>query len=171
MALVGGPGRAGGRRRGPGAADGNTGSSGAGNTNTFNLSAAANALDVLITDPSLPLAGDLDYELGPWGASATVDSLGESTSDAGAPYSPSIDSLPGTINGLGAGNLPALPPLPGYVSASYPATPTNTQEQAGYDISSMAALEQCEGHGEPRRAAERLAQLDVLRLRPDDGEP
>jgi hypothetical protein len=128
-----------------GAQTGNTGSTGAGNTNTFNLSAEANALDVLITDPSLPLAGDLDYELGPWGSSASVDSLGESTSDAGAPYSPSIDSLPGTINGLGAGDLPALPPLPGYVSASYPATPTNTQEQAGYDISSMAALNNAKG--------------------------
>jgi hypothetical protein len=128
-----------------GAASGNTGSSGAGNTNTFNLSAAANALDILVTDPSLPLSGDLDYELGPWGSSASVDSLGESISDAGAPYSPSIDSLPGTINGLGAGNLPPIPPLPGYVSASYPATPTNTQEQAGYDISSVAALNNAKG--------------------------
>ncbi|HEY6471621.1 MAG TPA: hypothetical protein VIY26_01930 [Acidimicrobiales bacterium] len=128
-----------------GAASGNTGSTGAGNTNTFNLSAAANALDILVTDPSLPLSGDLDYELGPWGSSASVDSLGESTSDAGAPYSPSIDSLPGTINGLGAGNLPPIPPLPGYVSASYPATPTNTQEQAGYDISSTAALNNAKG--------------------------
>jgi hypothetical protein len=128
-----------------GAASGNTGSTGAGNTNTFNLSAEANALDILVTDPSLPLSGDLEYELGPWGSSASVDSLGESTSDAGAPYSPSIDSLPGTINGLGAGNLPPIPPLPGYVSASYPATPSNTQEQAGYDISSMAALNNAKG--------------------------
>jgi hypothetical protein len=125
-----------------GAASGN---SGTGNTNTFNLSAEANALDILVTDPSLPLSGDLDYELGPWGASASVDSLGESTADAGAPYSPSIYSLPGTINGLGAGDLPPIPPLPGYVSASYPATPTNTQEQAGYDISSMAALNNAKG--------------------------
>jgi hypothetical protein len=136
-----------------GAQTGNTGSSGAAsgagsaasNTNTFNLSAQANALDVLVTDPSLPLSGDLDYELGPWGASASVDSLGESISDAGAPYSPSIASLPGTINGLGAGDLPPLPPLPGYVSASYPSTPSNTQSQAGYQISSQAALNNAKG--------------------------
>lgn len=132
-----------------GAETGNTGSSGsssaASNTNTFNLSAQANALDVLVTDPSLPLSGDLQYELGPWGASASVDSLGESISDAGAPYSPSIWSLPGTVNGLGAGNLPPLPPLPGYVSASYPSTPTNTQSQAGYQLSSQAALNNAKG--------------------------
>jgi hypothetical protein len=128
-----------------GAQSGNTGSSGAGNTNTFNLSAQANALDVLLTDPSLPLSGDLDYEVGPWGASATVNSLGESLSDAGAPYSPSIDTLPGTVNGIGAGDLPPLPPLPGYVSASFPSTPTNSQSQAGYDISSMAALNNAKG--------------------------
>jgi hypothetical protein len=128
-----------------GAQSGDTGSSGAGNTNTFNLSAQANALDVLLTDPSLPLSGDLDYELGPWGASASVDSLGESISDAGAPYSPSIDLLPGTVNGIGAGDLPPLPPLPGYVSASYPSTPTNSQSQAGYQIASMAALNNAKG--------------------------
>jgi hypothetical protein len=128
-----------------GAQSGNTGSSGSGNTNTFNLSAQANALDVLLTDPSLPLSGDLNYEVGPWGASATVNSLGESLSDAGAPYSPSIDTLPGTVNGIGAGDLPPLPPLPGYVSASFPSTPNNSQSQAGYDISSMAALDNAKG--------------------------
>lgn len=124
---------------------GNTGSSGAGNTNTYNLSAQANALDVLLTDPSLPLSGDLDYEVGPWGASASLDSLGESISDAGAPYSPSIASLPGTINGLGAGNLPPLPPLPGYVSASYPSDKAAIQSQAGYDIAATAQANSSKG--------------------------
>lgn len=132
---------------GAGAQQGNTGSTGSGatNQNTFNLSAQANALDVLVTDASLPLSGDLDYELGPWGASSTVNSLGESMSDAGAPYSPSIASLPGTVNGLAGGNFPPLPPLPGYVAASYPSKPTNTQSQAGYDISSTAALNNAKG--------------------------
>ena len=127
----------------PGA--GNTGSSGAGNTNTFNLSAQANALDVLLTDASLPLSGDLDYEVGPWGASASINSLGESISDAGAPYSPSIASLPGTVNGIGAGNLPPLPPLPGYVSASYPSNKAAIQSQAGYDIAATAGANTAKG--------------------------
>ena len=135
---------------GAGAATGNTGSSGAGNTgagntNTFDLSAQANALDVLLTDPSLPLSGDLDYEVGPWGASASVNSLGESVSDAGAPYSPSIASLPGTVNGIGAGNLPPLPPLPGYVSASYPSNKAAIQSQAGYDIAATAQANSAKG--------------------------
>ena len=130
-----------------GAESGNTGSTGSGatNTNTFNLSAQANALDVLLTDPSLPLSGDLQYEVGPWGASSSVNSLGESISDAGAPYSPSIASLPGTINGLGAGNFPPLPPLPGYVSASYPSTPADLQSQAGYDIAATAGATTAKG--------------------------
>ncbi|HUE09098.1 MAG TPA: hypothetical protein VMP41_16860 [Acidimicrobiales bacterium] len=130
---------------GAGADTGNTGSSGAGNTNTYNVSAQANALDVLLTDPSLPLSGDLNYELGPWGASASLNSLGESISDAGAPYSPSIASLPGTINGLGAGNFPPLPPLPGYVSASYPSKKAAIQSQAGYDIAATAGANSSQG--------------------------
>ena len=130
---------------GAGADTGNTGSSGAANTNTFNLSAQANALDVLLTDASLPLSGDLNYEVGPWGASASLNSLGESISDAGAPYSPSIASLPGTVNGLAAGNFPPLPPLPGYVSASYPSNKAAIQSQAGYDIAATAQANSSKG--------------------------
>jgi hypothetical protein len=117
----------------------------AGNPNTYNLSALANALDVLVTDPSAPLSGDLAYELGPWGASSTIDSLGESMADAGAPYSPSVASLPGTVNGIGDGNVPPLPPIPGYVSASYPSTPTNSQTQGGYQITSSASANSAKG--------------------------
>ena len=117
----------------------------ASNPNTYNLSALANALDVLVTDPSAPLSGDLAYELGPWGASSTIDSLGESMSDAGAPYSPSVASLPGTVNGIGDGDVPPLPPIPGYVSASYPSTPTNSQTQGGYQITSSASANSAKG--------------------------
>ncbi|HUC04432.1 MAG TPA: hypothetical protein VL961_03480 [Acidimicrobiales bacterium] len=115
------------------------------NTNTYTVSAQANALDVLITDPSLPLSGDLDYELGPWGASASLDSLGESLSDAGAPYAPSIYSLPGTINGIGSGDVPALPALPGYVSANFPNRQTDDQTQAGYQLTSSAQSSTSQG--------------------------
>jgi hypothetical protein len=122
-----------------------TTSAGPSNPNTFDLSALANSLDAVITDPSLPLSGDLAYEAGPWGASATVNSLGESMSDAGAPYSPSVADLPGTVNGIGAGNFPPLPPIPGYVAASYPAKQNNTQTQGGYQISSTAAQSDAKG--------------------------
>jgi hypothetical protein len=124
---------------------GNTGNSGSQNTNTFQLSAQSNALDVLVNDPSAPLASDLALEAGPWGASAAINSLGEAMSDAGAPYSPSVADLPGTVNGIGAGNLPPLPPIPGYVSASYPSTPNNTQTQGGYQISSTASQTSAKG--------------------------
>jgi hypothetical protein len=115
------------------------------NPNTYTLSAQANALDALLTDSSLPLSGDLAYEAGPWGASATIDSLGESMADAGAPYSPSFASLPGTVNGLGSGNLPPLPPLPGYVTAQYPSTPTDSETQGGYQIASSASPNDAKG--------------------------
>ena len=107
------------------------------NPNTYDISAQANALDVLLAIPNLPLG--LSIEAGPYGSSASLNSLGQSLSDAGAPYAPTIASLPGTVNGLGSGVLPPLPPLPGYVSASYPSTPTNTQTQGAYQITSTAS--------------------------------
>jgi hypothetical protein len=120
-------------------------SAGATNTNTYTLSAQANALDVLVTDPSLPLSGDLAVEVGPFGASALVNSLGESMSDAGAPYAPSITSLPGVVAGIGGSLVPPLPPLPGYVSASYPSSSTSSQTQAGYDITATASANSAKG--------------------------
>jgi hypothetical protein len=109
------------------------------------LSAQANALDVLVTDPSLPLSGDLAVEVGPWGASALVNSLGESMSDAGAPYAPSITSLPGVVGGIGGSDVPPLPPLPGYVSASYPTSSSSSQTQAGYDIAATTSANSAKG--------------------------
>ena len=113
------------------------------NPNTYDLSAQANALDVLLAIPNLPLG--LSIEAGPYGSSASLNSLGQSLSDAGAPYAPTIASLPGTVNGLGSGVLPPLPPLPGYVSASYPRTPTDAQTQGGYEITSTASPSDAKG--------------------------
>ena len=115
------------------------------NPNTFSLSAQANALDVVVTDPNLPLSGLLAIEAGPYGSSASLNSLGQSLADAGAPYSPSVYSLVGTVNGLGAGVLPPLPPLPGYVSATYPSTPTDDQTQGGYQITSTTSTSEAMG--------------------------
>jgi hypothetical protein len=115
------------------------------NSNTYNLSAQANALDVLVTDPNLPISSLLTIEAGPYGASAALNSLGLSLADAGAPYSPSVSSLPGTIAGLGSGSIPPLPPLPGYVSASFPGTPSRQQTQGGYQISATSSQTDAKG--------------------------
>ena len=115
------------------------------NSNTYNLSAQANALDVLVTDPNLPVSSLLTIEAGPYGASAALNSLGLSMADAGAPYSPSISSLPGTVNGLGSGSFPPLPPLPGYVSANFPGTPSNQQTQGGYQITANSSPTDAKG--------------------------
>lgn len=115
------------------------------NPNTYNLSAEANALDVLLHDPNLPLASVLTIEAGPYGASAALNSLGASTSGAGAPYSPTIYGLPGTINGLGSGSFPPLPPFPGYAAASYPAKPSNNESQGGYQLTTSASPNDAKG--------------------------
>jgi hypothetical protein len=115
------------------------------NSNTYNLSAQANALDVLVTDPNLPVSSLLTIEAGPYGASAALNSLGLSMADAGAPYSPSVASLPGTVNGLGSGSFPPLPPLPGYVSANFPGRPSNQQSQGGYQITATSSATDAKG--------------------------
>jgi hypothetical protein len=109
----------------------------AANPNTYNLSAEANALDVTFIIPNVPLG--IVVEAGPYGASAALNSIGESLSDAGAPYSPTIYSVPGAVNGLATGQLPPLPPLPGYVSASYPGTPSDSESQAGYHLTATSS--------------------------------
>ncbi len=119
--------------------DATTSTATATNSNTYNLSAQANALDVLVTDPNLPVSSLLTIEAGPYGASAALNSLGLSMADAGAPYSPSVASLPGTIAGLGSGSIPPLPPLPGYVSANFPGTPSSQQTQGGYQITATSS--------------------------------
>ena len=115
----------------------------ASNPNTYDLSALANALDIVLGVPNLPLG--LVVEAGPYGASANLNSLGQSLADAGAPYSPTLSTLPGTINGLGSGSVPPLPPLPGYVAASYPGKPDNDQTQGGYALSSSASAADAKG--------------------------
>jgi hypothetical protein len=125
---------------------GTTGQSGAANPNTFNLSAEADALQVVVSDPSLPVVTTVSAS--PYGASATLNSLGQSTSDAGAPYSPLVSSLPLTVSGLASGSLPNIPPLPGYVAASYPGSPTGSQTQAGYQLSAKTSADDAEGNVE-----------------------
>lgn len=115
------------------------------NPNNYTLSAAANSVDVVLDDPSAPLI--TEYEVSPYGASATLNSLGQSSSDAGAPYSPTISGLPPLLDGLGSGGqLPPIPPLPGYVAASFPGTGSVAQNQGPYAIDASAT--QYDSHGQ-----------------------
>lgn len=107
------------------------------NPNNYTLSAAANSFDVVLTDPSAPLI--TEYEASPYGASATLNSLGQSNSDAGAPYSPTVSGLPPLLAGLAPGQIPPLPPLPGYVAATYPGTASDSQQQGPYSIGASAS--------------------------------
>jgi uncharacterized membrane protein YgcG len=113
------------------------------NPNNYTLSAEADALQTIVTDPSLPLTTTIAAS--PFGASASLNSIGQSMADAGAPYAPYIYGLVGNVNGLGAGRLPPLPNPPGYVAANYPSTPSVTQNQGPYSIEAVSSATDSRG--------------------------
>jgi hypothetical protein len=113
------------------------------NPNNFNLSAQAQSVDIIATVPGAPLI--TTYEASPYGASAALNSLGQSSADAGAPYAPVINTLLPLVNGLGSGSLPPLPPLPGYVYATAPTRPTDTETQGVYAVRASAGDTKAEG--------------------------
>jgi hypothetical protein len=115
------------------------------NSNTFSLSAEADGVNVEVRVPGGALPVVQSVAASPWGASASLDSLGQSNAAAGTPYSPFLYSLPGTINGLASGQVPPLPPLPGEVSSSYPTSPTASQTNGPYSISAKSTPEESSG--------------------------
>jgi hypothetical protein len=111
----------------------------------YQLSAEAQGLQITVIDPGAPLIQR--YDAAPYGASATLTSLGTSAADAGAPYSPGISALPGTISGLGGatGLFPPVPSLPGYVYSSYPVRETDEQRQGPYTINATSSENSSQG--------------------------
>jgi hypothetical protein len=75
----------------------------------------------------------------PYGASASLNSIGQSLADAGAPYAPYVYAVPGNANGLGSGRIPPLPTPPGYVSSRYPSSPSASQDQGPYSIEAASS--------------------------------
>lgn len=120
-----------------------SGSSTATNPDIYALSAEAVGVDTVVTDPSLPLKTTVD--VGVFGSSASLNSLGQSTADAGAPYSPFVFSLPGTVDGLAPTQVPYIPEPAGYVTSDYPTTVDNTQAQGPYSISATSQPQRSEG--------------------------
>jgi hypothetical protein len=106
----------------------------------YDLSAVSVALQSTVTDPGVPLG--LPFSVGSYGASALLNSNGESSADAGAPYSPLVSSLPSTGNGVAqssfGASLPVVPTFPGYVSAKDPLLPVNKQNAGGYELVATA---------------------------------
>lgn len=116
------------------------------NPNQYDLSVEADAIEAAISSPFLPVVSSV--ESGSYGAAATLNSLGQSTSAAGAPYSPVLYSLPLTVAGLAAGKMPNIPTVPGYVQASYPTKESSSQIQPGYQITATAGAGQSEGRAQ-----------------------
>jgi|GEM_PF-2768339 len=121
-------------------ADGST------NPNQYSLAVESDALQAAISSPFLPVVTEVSS--GPYGAAATLNNLGQSTSTAGAPYSPVLYSLPLTVSGLAAGKMPNVPPVPGYVQASYPTSASRSEVQPGYQIIATAGPSQSEGRAQ-----------------------
>lgn len=117
------------------------------NPNSYSLTAEADAFETTVVDKALPLITTASAS--PIGASATIDALGQSLADAGAPYSPLAFSLPPLVNGLtGGSQAPSLPPLPGYVSSTYPENPSNCHTQAGYALCAKTGETSSSGEAE-----------------------
>jgi hypothetical protein len=114
----------------------------------FAMGAQAVALQSTTTDPSVPLG--LPFSGGSYGASADLDSNGESSADAGAPYSPLVSSLPHTGNGVAqstfGASLPVVPSFPGYVAAKDPVVPISKQTAGGYELTATATPDQARGN-------------------------
>ncbi len=116
-------------------------------TYVYDLSAEAVAVQSTLTDPNTPLG--LPFSVGSYGAGALLSSSGESTADAGAPYSPLLSTFPATGNGLvqsasGVG-LPVVPSFPGYVRAKDPVLPLDKQTAGGYELVASALPKQAVG--------------------------
>jgi hypothetical protein len=116
------------------------------NANQYDLSVESDAIEVAIASPFLPVVSSVSS--GSYGAAATLNSLGQSTAAAGAPYSPVLYSLPLTVAGLAAGKMPNIPTVPGYVQASYPTKESDSQIQPGYQITADADASQSEGRSQ-----------------------
>lgn len=105
-------------------------------SNTFFANIDASGVHFHLSGQGLP--GAQLIEAAPWAALGRLDNS-QSLGQAGAPYlGDFVTPLIGTVNGLGGGgtNLPPLPTLPGYVSSDYPNSPSASQENAGFLISS-----------------------------------
>jgi hypothetical protein len=111
---------------------------GGSNPNTYTVSVQSDGVSISLQDDKLPVTQTVSTS--PYSALATLDSIGDSTAQAGAPYLGSVvEPLLGTVNGLGAGKTPTLPPLPGYVASNYPTTPTATQSNGPYSITASSS--------------------------------
>jgi hypothetical protein len=106
---------------------------------TYTVSAESDAALITVVDPSAPLVtGGLLVQASPATAQAAVDSLGDSTGFASLPYPGAfVATLPGTVDGL-LGTGPPVPPYPFYVASSYPSSPSVSQTNGPYSISSIS---------------------------------
>jgi hypothetical protein len=114
------------------------------NANTYSISVESDGLSISLQDNKLPVTQSVSTS--PYSALASLDSVGDSSAQAGAPYlGPFVQPLLGTVNGLGAGKTPAIPPLPGYVESNYPTTPTATQSNGPYSITASSSQSESKG--------------------------
>lgn len=142
---------------------------------TYTLAAQAVALDSTFTFSSVPFGIPLSN--GSYGASAALDSLGASRSDAGAPYAPLLFTLPQTGNGaaqsLFKASLPVVPRLPGYVSAQFPLDENDEQNAGGYVLTAEArerkAIGQVSIGGQSAMASQNNVFATASSLIGDDG--
>ncbi|HTK67629.1 MAG TPA: hypothetical protein VL595_34975 [Pseudonocardia sp.] len=110
----------------------------------FNVHIVSAGLAINFHDPNLVLQPDVS--VGPYTALATLDNLGQSTAQAGAPFlGDYVGPLFGHYNGLAAGQAPPSPPVPGEVHSSYPGQPNAVQRNSGYSIEATSSEKESKG--------------------------
>jgi hypothetical protein len=106
--------------------------------NRFSLTAQGDAMYFEVDYPDIPASPN--NSAGSLTAESELDSTGNSSAFAGAPYfGKTVQTLPGTVNGIpggfGLGGLQVpFSTLPGYVTTRYPSIPKAEDAQAHYRV-------------------------------------
>ena len=102
----------------------------------YNMTSAANTVSLEVDMANVPLLAPQLLFLSPGTAQAQLDSFGDSTAYAGAPFvGQTVEGVGGLVSGLGSGVLPPIPTsLPGYIQTSNPASPSVDDSQGPYTL-------------------------------------
>jgi hypothetical protein len=121
------------------------------NDNRYSLTAQGDSQYYQVDSGDIP--GSPQNSAGSLTAQAHIDSTGQSTSFASAPYyGNTVETLPGLVNGAPSQfgyNNPILPfaNMPGYVTASYPSRPTGDDATFYYKVHADAAQDHASAAG------------------------
>lgn len=110
---------------------------------SYRVTSHGDAVQFTFVDEGAPVfPGGEVFASSPATAAAFVDSTGQSSAFASAPYpGQTWISLPGTYNGVRPPGSPEAPPYPWFVSSNHPGTPEATVEQGPIALAARSAAD------------------------------